>query len=363
MKKVRILSIDGGGIRGVIPATIIRYIENELIKRTKKPNARIADYFDLIVGTSTGGILTCFYLTPNPENNGPRSKYTADQALEFYSSYGYSIFNKSKRSTWFGLRQLSHAAQYSPKTMEKIVLEKFGDLKMNDLLQKCLVTTYCMNIDPESADKKSKSSFFFSNNEDLKKREFLVRDVVRSTSAAPTYFPPAIIKNYATHASMINIDGGVFANNPAMCAYAEARKTNFKQLPNPPSAKDMLLLSIGTGGGQFALPHVKNSQNWNILSWAKSIPEIMMDGSVDTVDHQMLNLFATLENKDCLNYKRIDVDDNDKNYSADMADASPKNINKLIEAGKKTLHKAKNTTNKAHGLDHYIDLLIENSPD
>ena len=76
MKKVRILSLDGGGIRGVIPAYILQYVEQKLIEITKKPNARIADYFDLIVGTSTGGILTCFYLTPpfSTSEDGPISE-------------------------------------------------------------------------------------------------------------------------------------------------------------------------------------------------------------------------------------------------------------------------------------------------
>lgn len=358
-KKVRILSIDGGGIRGVIPATIIKYIENELIKRTQNKDARIADYFDLIVGTSTGGILTCFYLTPNDQKEGPKAKYTANQALEFYSKYGYSIFNESKRFGWFGIRQLFNATQYSPKALEKIILKTFGDLKLSELMKKCLVTTYTMNVNPEPENKRSKSAFFFTNDEDTQKREFYVRDAIRSTSAAPTFFPPANITNLANGSKMINIDGGVFANNPAMCSYAEARKTRFNQ-QDPPSAKNMLLLSIGTGGGQFALPGVENSQQWGVISWAKNIPNIMMDGSVDTVDHQMLNLFATLEGKDTMNYKRIDVAEKDKIYSSDMADASPENIKKLIEAGNRTLDRVKNGTDKAHGLDRFIDLLIEN---
>ena len=84
MKKVRILSLDGGGIRGIVPAIVIQYVEEKLIEITKNTNARIADYFDLIVGTSTGGILSCFYLTPNPEsgNDLPSSKYTAAKALK-----------------------------------------------------------------------------------------------------------------------------------------------------------------------------------------------------------------------------------------------------------------------------------------
>jgi len=356
MAKVRVLSLDGGGMRGIIPATVMEYVEKKLQEKTKNPNVRIADYFDIIVGTSTGGILSCFYLTPSDSNekDKPNAKYTASKALEFYSEKGYSIFNKSKHKSWFGFRQLFNSTQYKPQVIENIFREEFGDIKLTDLLKQCLVTTY--NIE-------SKSSFFFSNkeNED-KKRSFYVRDVVRSTSAAPTYFPPAEITNLATKQKMINIDGGVFANNPTMCAYAECRNSKFLQAEFP-SAKDMLILSIGTGGGQFDLPKVDKSGKWSVLKWAKAIPDIMMDGSIDTVHYQMKHLFATLEKKHQFNYKRIDVPLNKRTYSPDMADASPENIKALKQAGKEALLEAQKETPNEYVLDKFIDELIVNAPD
>ena len=357
MKKIRVLSLDGGGIRGVIPATIIKYIEERLIKITENPNARIADYFDLIAGTSTGGILTCFYLTPNPDQNKnqPKAKYTAVEALDFYAEKGYRIFNASKYNPWFGLRQLINATQYSPKNLEDIFHEEFGNLKMSELLRPCLVTTY---------DMKSKNTFFFSSREpDEKNREFYVRDVTRSTSAAPTYFPPASIHNLSdTSHHMINIDGGVFANNPTMCAYAECRNSEFQQRSYP-SASEMLILSIGTGGGQFQLPQVEKSGKWGVIDWAKSIPDIMMDGGLDAVDFQMKELYGTLELEHQFNYKRIDVPVSARKYDSNMANASKENIDALKEAGKKTLEAALETTKDSYGLDKFIDQLVENSPD
>lgn len=350
-KKIRILSLDGGGIRGVIPAVVLVYIENQLQKITNNPNTRLADYFDFIAGTSTGGILTCFYLVPNPaaqEPNAPSAKYTTHQALEFYSQKGYEIFNKSKRSTWLGLRQLFNATQYKPKVLEKIFIEEFGNLKLSELLRPCLVTTYNMQ---------STSPFFFNSREPTdKKRDFYVRDVTRSTSAAPTYFPPAEIKNLITANSMVNIDGGVFANNPSMAAYVECRKSHFPQV-NQPSAKDMLVLSIGTGGGQFALKKLGKSGKWWVGKWAVYIPEIMMDGSLDTVNKQMEWLFDTLgEQKN--NYLRIDVPEGKRGYASNMADASPKNIEDLKKAGEAALDDA-----KARGLDRFIQELVNNAPD
>jgi patatin-like phospholipase/acyl hydrolase len=309
--KARILSHDGGGMRGIIPAVVIKYIEDQLQILTNNTNARIADFFDIIVGTRTGGILACFYLTPNPgeASNPPTTKFTASQALNFYESRGYEIFNASKR--WGP--KIINSTKYNPKAIESIFNESFGDLKLSELLKPCIVTTYDLN---------SKTAVFFNSREETAfTSDFFVRDVVRSTSAAPTYFPPAKIALNGGASKMVNIDGGVFANNPAMCAYAECRKTKFARRVDYPSAKDMLILSIGTGGGQFELPNIEKSKNWWIGDWAKSIPEIMMDGSVDTVDHQMLNLFSTLEDKYKKNYKRINVPINSRSYSSNMADA------------------------------------------
>jgi patatin-like phospholipase/acyl hydrolase len=188
-KKVRILSLDGGGIRGIIPATIVAYIE-EQIKEKKGQDKRIADYFDMIVGTSTGGLLTGFYLKPNPDPNGPTTAYEAKDALEIYTKKGYDIFNKSKRSTWGGLRQLFNATQYDPTVLEDILKGHFKvkdgegkerDMMMHELCLPCTVTSYNMN---------NKSSLFLrSTDKDREKdpREYKVWEALRSTSAAPTF--------------------------------------------------------------------------------------------------------------------------------------------------------------------------------
>ena len=77
---MRILSIDGGGIRGIIPAQILVTLEDILRKKSGRPDAKIADYFDLIAGTSAGGILTCFYLCPEKGNKN-KVRYSAEHAL------------------------------------------------------------------------------------------------------------------------------------------------------------------------------------------------------------------------------------------------------------------------------------------
>jgi uncharacterized protein len=348
-KKIRILSLDGGGIRGIIPATVVNYIEKYFQKT--HPNTTIADHFDLIAGTSTGGILTGIYLTPD-DNNKTRAKFSAEEALNFYVKEGYKIFNASKNPEWKRLWGLLNATKFNPKYLENLLEEKFKNRTIKEFLKPCLITTYNME---------NKNSFFFSSLENPMKRNYLIRDVLRSTSAAPTYFPPAKIKNIAPDSSkeesnneMINIDGGVFANNPTMCAYAEARNINFRDLGiNEPTAKDMQILSIGTGGGGFSLKNKEKSNNWNLLKWAKTIPEIMMDGSLDTVSYQINEIFQTLDSDCKKQYLRIDTPIEDRNYSSDMSNASKENINALIKAGNKTLeHAIKN------GLNNFLDQLI-----
>lgn len=98
MQKIKVLSIDGGGIRGIIPGTILTYVEKQLQTRSKNPGAKLADYFDLIAGTSTGGILTCCYLVP--DENG-KSKYSADFALDIYLNEGPQIFKVSKSEQYY----------------------------------------------------------------------------------------------------------------------------------------------------------------------------------------------------------------------------------------------------------------------
>ena len=154
---------------------------------------------------------------------------------------------------------------------------------------------------------------------------------------------------------MINLDGGVFANNPTMCAYAEARNTNFKERAvNEPSATDMHILSVGTGGGGFKIKNKEKSNRWNLLKWAQLIPEIMMDGSIDTVAFQMSEIFQTLNATNADSYLRIDTPEEDRKYSSDMSNASPENIKQLVKAGEKTLEYA-----KSEGLDKFLDALLD----
>ena len=164
---------------------------------------------------------------------------------------------------------------------------------------------------------------------------FLVKDVCRATSAAPTYFAPVQIKSkYGQFFSLI--DGGMFANNPALCAYAEARKTPFADVfnnpfkPNYPSVNDMMIVSIGTGTEMKTYP-IKKYKNIGKLAWVGPIIDILLSANSETVDYQLSQMFMTLGKRNQQNYYRINP--SLKTASPEMDNVKKKNLEALIQAG------------------------------
>lgn len=235
MSKVRILSIDGGGIRGILPGVILARLEKKLQEQKGYENKRIADMFDFIAGTSTGGILTLFYLTP--DSSGKKVKYSAQEAVNMYLDRGDEIFDvsiKQKLTSGFGLTD----EKYNSTELEEALNDNFKDIKLNQLLKPCIITAY--NI------REGKPHFFTQHDARKDVNNFKVKDVARATSAAPTYFEVARIKNEIGTPFPL-IDGGVFANNPALVAYSEVRNMNLAGIKKP-KAKNMMIVSIvGTG--------------------------------------------------------------------------------------------------------------------
>lgn len=316
-KKLRILSIDGGGIRGILPGQILVKLEAILQKQSNDPDARIADYFDLVAGTSTGGILACALLCPeDPSNAASRPKYTAQDAVDIYLERGDDIFDVSLwESVWSGGGVLDE--KHDAAELEEALQDFMGDTKLSQLLKPCLVTAY---------DIKRRCPFFFRQHRAAERNsyDFLVRDVCRSTSAAPTFFEAARVKSM-TSITYPLIDGGVFANNPAMCAFTDARS---EQVFGKRVAKDMIMLSIGTGGVKKGYPYRK-AKDWGKAEWIVPMIDILMTGNSDTVRFQLQHIFEAerVENQ----YLRIDPDLRDA--SPEMDNASQENLLALKEAG------------------------------
>ena len=317
-KLTRILSIDGGGIRGIIPGQILVALEEKLKKLDKNPDARIADYFDLIAGTSTGGILTCIYLCPDKAHPG-RPRFSAAEAVDLYLERGDEIFDITfwqKVKSGGGITD----EKYSAVELEEALKDFMGDIKLSQLLKPTLITSYDI--------KRRKGHFFRSHIAKTNNSyDFLLREVSRSTSAAPTYFEVARAKAMDNIVYPL-IDGGVFVNNPTMCAYSEARKLKFDDFRDRPTAADMMMLSLGTGTVEKPY-YYKDAKDWGLVQWVQPIIDIMMSGVADTVDYQLSQIYDAVEKPK--QYLRISPALGNANSAMD--DASVKNLQALKEAG------------------------------
>lgn len=259
----KVLAIDGGGIRGIIPALVLAEIE----RRAQKP---ICSLFDLLAGTSTGGILVLGLTVPG---EGGLPRHRAADLVELYEREGKNIFS---RSVWHRVRSVGGVAEekYPGEGIETALAKYFGEARMADALADVLLTSY---------DIERRRPYFFKTFRARTDpaRNFLMRQACRATSAAPTYFEPCLIRLSEVD-RLVLVDGGVFANNPAMCAWAEARRLY-------PNAEDILVLSLGTG--ELTRPYVyEDAAGWGLASWVRPVLDVMFDGVSDATDYQLRQL-------------------------------------------------------------------------
>lgn len=289
---ITILSIDGGGIRGLIPAVILAEIE----RRTGKP---VCALFDYIAGTSTGGVIAAMLTIPDARG---RPKYTAEKVKSLYEELGRSVFHSSLLRKIFTAGGLLRP-RYSSKRLCRHLDDYLGSARLHSALTEILITAY----ETQSGTPwffKSRFAAVHRSNED----DPLLSQVAFATSAAPTYFPPCKIGE-----RLCFIDGGIFAGNPAMCAYAEARRRN-------PQETSFLVVSLGTGK-QLDRHPFRQIRNWGALRWAIPIFDVFSNSARDTVDYQM----KTFEGSD--RYFRFDIRLDDD--APGMDDASRRNIREL----------------------------------
>ncbi|MDD5936844.1 MAG: patatin-like phospholipase family protein [Lachnospiraceae bacterium] len=269
MKK-KILSIDGGGMRGIVSAVLLQSLEEKLCEYSQNPKARIGDYFDLVAGTSTGSILTVLYLYPNERGE---SKYSAKEVIQAYIDYGSYIFRRQWTYPFWG-------AKYTNKYFEEMLKSYFGDSTLGDLRKPCLLTSY---------DITKRSAVFFNSVSGRinDHRNYMLRDAILSSTAAPTYFPPTCQKGqYSCYGCLI--DGGVVANNPSMCALIEALK-----LPECERTADIITVSVGNVKNTKSYSY-KRAKLWGLLNWAIPMFDILMDGSEQTVDYQLRRVYKSI---------------------------------------------------------------------
>lgn len=316
-KKACILSIDGGGIRQIIPAKILQYIETKLMEESE--DYRLSDFFDLLVATDMGSILTSLYTVPT--DNG-RPKFTAQNALDVFLEKGSYIFDVS---LWKKVKSMGGMTdeKYSSKKLELLLKEYMGNHRLGDATKPIMLTAY---------DVRNRQANFYSYTDAQNPiRNFYLRDLCRASSAIPTYFETARVES-ETKTPFSLISGNLFASNPTMMAYAEARKMNFSEIlsdeekPVCPLAQDLFILSLGTGKVQN--PYYYDSiKDWGDLNWLKPLIDISYSSQSETIDYQMQQLFDTTTATD--DYFRLNP--KLKGISSEIDDASEENIRNLVD--------------------------------
>ncbi|KAL3746539.1 hypothetical protein ACJRO7_015492 [Eucalyptus globulus] len=360
---ITILSIDGGGVRGIIAATILASLESEL-EELDGEDARLADYFDVIGGTSTGGLVTAMLTAPNEKN---RPLFAAKDIRSFYLEHSPKIFPQ-KRGLWGRVRNLVKSLtgpKYDGKYLHGLIKDKLGEARLHDTLTHVIIPTF----DIERLQPTIFSSYEVVRSPCLDAR---LSDICIGTSAAPTYLPPHCFKNQDDRGCTREfhlIDGSVAANNPVLVAIAQVSKEIANANPDffPIGATNygrFLVISIGTGSPKRERKYnAKMAAKWGTLDWllhGGSVPlvDVFTTASADMVDFYISATFQALHFED--NYLRIHDDTlTGKDSSVDIA--TKENLENLVRIGERLLKKPVSRVNLETGISEPIAKGITNA--
>jgi len=288
--KICVLSIDGGGVRGIIPAIILEYIENRIIEITKNPKVRLSDFLDFTAGTSSGSIISSMIIIPD-EHGKPT--YKMGDITQTYFNLAEVIFKKNFwrdfKTVWglFGPR-------YSSTNINNKLLKKLNHWKLKDLLLPCAFTGY---------DTVKRCPIIYTNKDNNKKYgDYFVKDIVRGSMTIPSIFKPTYFRDGTDINTLIN--GSIFANNPAMIAYIEVTKT--KKLLNKHkkiTPVNVLFLSFGTGISKLTKYPYQKIKKWGKIKWFSPILDILFQSTSEITNYQMQKFFGLYNSQD--NFIRI----------------------------------------------------------
>ena len=245
-KTIKILSIDGGGIRGYIPALILEKLSALL--DYESGSGDLFSVFDIITGTSSGYLTAMGIASPDKKkgNEGytDKPRYSMPEIVNIYETCRTDIFPERTLEHLGVIKQAFHV-KYNSLGLEKVLEGIFRERIMKDSLTNVLIASF---------DILSNKPVIISNDDD-----FYMKDVARGSSAAPTFFEPALIESISKEKKYCLIDGAMAANNPAMFAYTKAR-VKF------PKAERFIILSLGTGQSKehYSYEQIKN---WGFVEW------------------------------------------------------------------------------------------------
>ena len=259
MQARRILSLDGGGIRGLVTCRWLTAVEDAL-RKAGKPG--LAGSFDLVAGSSTGAIIAC----------GLSLGLSPQRVADLYRERRHEIFPGIAGRLWSRagrfFSQGPSAPRYDARGLEKVLKEVFGGTTLARAKVPLLVTSY---------DTIARAPVMFKSFKP-EHRTLPMWQVCRASSAAPTYFP-AFGMRVEGHGCAL-IDGGVVANNPTACAIAEALRKDAR-VDHP---RDLVVLSVGSGERTRTID-LKSAREWGALEWAVPIIDVLFDGNTDSVDY------------------------------------------------------------------------------
>lgn len=291
-KNIRILSIDGGGIRGVIPCILLREIE----KITQKHPTEI---FDFITGTSIGGIISLALTTPDTSK---KPLYSSQDILKILTEHGEDIFKDSLIQELDSLGGLVNE-RYDSKGIDDVLEKYFADSKISQTLVPIMVTSF---------DLTRYKPFTFRSWDT--KHDFLRKFAARATSAAPTYFELACGKSI-NGVDFACVDGGVIINNPSVMALVEAKKIY-------PTAEKITFVSLGTGKMMVEID-IESAKNWGIVKWVRPLINMMVHGASKSA-HQQMKILLPSDN-----YYRLQPKLAQSMCSLD--DVSKENVDNLVK--------------------------------
>ncbi|KAL5705808.1 Proteolipid protein 2 [Ranunculus cassubicifolius] len=355
---VTVLSIDGGGVRGIIPGTILAFLESELQKLDGE-DARLADYFDVIAGTSTGGLVTSMITAPNEEN---RPLFSAKDINKFYLENCSKIFPQKRgflSTVTDTVSSLMSGPKYDGQYLHNLLKEKLGETRLNQTLTSVVIPTF---------DIKRLQPVIFSNFESHKDTclDAKLSDICIGTSAAPTYLPAHYFKNMDTKGNVREynlVDGGVTANNPALVAICEVTKQIHNENPDFFPIKPMdygrfLVISIGTGSPKTEEKYnAEMAAKWGLLGWLTAsgstpLVDVFTQSSADLVDYNLSIFFQALKCED----KYLRIQDDTLGATESSTDISTDdNLETLVKVGNRLLKKPVSRVNLQTGVSEPLE--------
>jgi predicted acylesterase/phospholipase RssA len=283
---IRILSIDGGGMRGIIPAMILRKLDElvtERLAELQQPPRPLASFFDIVAGTSTGAIIAAGIAGCKVNERRPLA--SPAELFDFYINDAAKVFV----AHWWRLGLWRPKFATGQKTLEQQFARICGDARLSDAASNLIIPAF-----------KGDGAFMFRGGPKWRNEpDFYLRDVLAATTAAPCFFPPARFTAIGQPRTQHFIDGGMFANNPAMHAYLDARELFDRQ-------REILLVSLGTGSDFYPIDyhgfHRSGGAKW--LNPRKGVPIIqtMMQGQSHDTDGVLRRLIP-----DPRSYIRLDI--------------------------------------------------------